>query len=277
MIETDLHMSSDGKIVIAHDIDTRRVFGKQFNITQTKYSGVLDNLLTLKTPRSPMPLFEDVLKWCVKINEYNRLNDGETVKIMLDIKVDNDPSILYPEIFKLFEEIQGIDYWRDKIVFGLWRIDFFLPDLLHGFPIAHISFDFHKAKAFYAMVKEDFSENNIFAVSMINLIVYREKEFKEFLSWLNAHDLKLWLWTINTNYELQKVLEFCKHSEDKDILDGLITDDPIGVFDPNKNNTWLSHLRMLIRSTFYSIILTLMRKKYDITYLVKGLKKIGFV
>ena len=86
VIETDLHITSDDEIVIAHDIDTNRVFGEDYVITETAWKGKLDQLLTLREPRSPIPLFDDVLTWVIEV-----WDNGGQIKLMLDIKPDNNP------------------------------------------------------------------------------------------------------------------------------------------------------------------------------------------
>lgn len=279
VIETDLHMSADGKIVITHDIETKRVFGESHNITTTNYENVLNKLLTIKEPRSKMPLFDEVLIWCIEVNEKQDSCGNETVKLMLDIKTDNDPEILYKEIFELFNQHNGIDYWKDKVIFGLWRPEFY-NQRFTDFLVVNISFDFYMAKNFLKEIKNKSSKSKLHAVSMVNLILYRKDEFKEFIDWLEANNLKLWMWTINENIELKSILTCCSSWADTSLLEGVITDDPIKLLDVEgslQQYNWKYRLSIFIKSSIYGLMLRLIRNKYDISYLVIALKKIGFL
>lgn len=273
-------MSLDGQIVIAHDIETKRVFGESHNITNTDYSTVLSKLLTIREPRSKMPLLEDALKWCIKVNDLNHRTDRHVIKIMLDIKTDNDPEVLYTKIFELFKALNGVDYWKDKIYFGIWRYEFFIAEKLDGFSIINISYDYFVAKQFYQKLTQNHPGVKLHAISMINYIIYRKDECKEFICWLTENNLKLWLWTVNDNIELQKAYEFCSASGDEKLLEGVITDDPIKLINEEssqKSYTLKYRFCQFLKCAFYNLMLKLMRNKYNISYLLVFLKKAGFL
>ena len=56
-MEMDLQTTRDGKVVIHHDLNTRRVCGTDAEIEQTDYAD-----LSLLPDGTPLPLFEDLLK-----------------------------------------------------------------------------------------------------------------------------------------------------------------------------------------------------------------------
>lgn len=136
------------------------------------------------------------------------------------------------------------------------------------------------AKNFFDKVKQSSPDSKLHAVSMINLILYREGECREFLGWLKANDLKLWMWTVNDNIELKKILNVCALSADSNLLEGVITDDPVKLTDEKvsvQQYNWKYRLSIFIKSSLYSLMLKLIRNKYDISYLVAALKMIGFI
>lgn len=281
VIETDLHISADNYIVIAHDVDTLRVFGEDYNIPKTNYIDGLDKLLTLREPRSTMPLFEDVLTWCVNINEkFKDLNVNRKIKLMLDIKTDNDPIQLYDLMWKLFEKVNGIDYWNDKLLFGLWRSDFYIPERFTDFPVIHITFDVNAAIKFYNQMKEVDGNAKLHAVSIINLVLYRKNDSLELIKWLNEKNIKLWFWTINDNLELQQAFKLARLSNGETLLEGVITDDPVKVLDESKSKeitTWKYNLRWWIKTNIYSLFLFLFRRGYNLRPFFVLMKKIGFI
>lgn len=276
VIETDLHISADGYIVIAHDIDTLRVFGEEHIITATNYIGVLDQLLTLREPRSRMPIFEEVLQWAIDVN--NR-TDGRVIKLMLDIKADNDPNQLYALMWKCFEKLNSVDYWKDKIIFGLWRSSFYVHDLLKQFEVINITFDVRIAQKFYSDIKQIHPDARLDAVSITHFMLYRGQDFAELLEWASTNGIKLWYWTVNDNIELKYAVEHTRHSGGVSLLKGIITDDPIKVVAEDANNISITryNINWWIKKNFFSIFLFFFRRGYNMRPIFLFLAKIGFL
>ena len=276
VIETDLHISADGYIVIAHDIDTLRVFGEEHIITATNYIGVLDQLLTLREPRSRMPIFEEVLQWAIDVN--NR-TDGRVIKLMLDIKADNDPNQLYALMWKCFEKLNSVDFWKDKIIFGLWRSSFYVHDLLKQFEVINITFDVRIAQKFYSDIKQIHPDARLDAVSITHFMLYRGQDFAELLEWASTNGIKLWYWTVNDNIELKYAVEHTRHSGGVSLLKGVITDDPIKVVAEDVKNISITryNINWWIKKNFFSIFLFFFRRGYNMRPIFLFLAKIGFL
>ena len=86
-IETDLHLSKDGIVVLSHDPTLKRCFGLKEKIIDCEW-GYLSTLKTVQEPRSHMPRLLDLLLWlsddgCGE-GEWER---REKVWVLLDIKV----------------------------------------------------------------------------------------------------------------------------------------------------------------------------------------------
>jgi phosphatidylglycerol phospholipase C len=272
-------VSADGYVVITHDVDTFRIFGEKHNINETNYFGVLNQLLTLDTPRSKIPLFEDLLNWCVEVNDNLEISDRK-IKLMLDIKSNNDPAQLYNLIWKEFELVKGIDYWRDKIIFGIWRSDFYIPEKLNNFKIVNITFDVYAAKKFYDEIKQIDENAKLHAISVINLHLYRKNDSLTMIKWLDDNKIKLWYWTINNYLELQRAKELATLPNGELLLEGIITDDPIGVLDESVSKkvfNWKYNLKWWIKTNIYSVFLFFFRRGYNLKPFFILMKKIGFI
>jgi glycerophosphoryl diester phosphodiesterase len=84
-IETDIHLTKDGVVVLSHDKDLKRCFGRAEKIIDCDWE-FLSGIRTLKEPHEPMPRLLDLL-------EYLAQPGLEDVWLLLDIKV-NMPSMM---------------------------------------------------------------------------------------------------------------------------------------------------------------------------------------
>ena len=79
-IETDVHLTKDDIVVLSHDADLKRCFGKEDKIIDRKWEEISE-LQTLKTPHQYMPRLQELL-------EFLALPDtNENIWVLLDIKV----------------------------------------------------------------------------------------------------------------------------------------------------------------------------------------------
>jgi glycerophosphoryl diester phosphodiesterase len=78
-LETDIHLSKDGVVVLSHDPTLKRCFGEEGKILDHDWE-YLSKLRTLREPRSPMPRLYDLL-------EYMAQAGRENIWVLLDIKV----------------------------------------------------------------------------------------------------------------------------------------------------------------------------------------------
>lgn len=271
VIETDLHITSDNEVIIAHDIDTNRVFGEDYIVTETPWKGKLDQLLTLREPRSPIPLFKDVLSWVAEV-----WDNGKEVKLMLDIKADNNPQQLYELIWEMFKDNRGVDYWKNKIIWGLWNTSFILSDYLKGWEVINITFDINVAINFNKVCEEN--SVKLHAVSIFSMIMYNNAEASKLLSWAKDNKIKIWFWTLNKHCEVLKAIDFTMNGE---LLEGVITDDPpaaMGLPDQEGNKLSFSYnFNWWAKKQIYWLFLFFSRRKYDIRPVFRILQKIGFI
>jgi len=93
-LETDVHVSLDGVVVICHDALLKRIYGVDATVSSLPWKNGLDQLRTLREPHSPMLTFRKLLE---KLYSGEAAN-GELAKsertpwtdawILMDIKVD---------------------------------------------------------------------------------------------------------------------------------------------------------------------------------------------
>lgn len=78
-LETDIHLSKDGVVVLSHDKNLKRCFGREEKIIDCDYE-FLSKLRTLKEPHEALPRLIDLL-------EYLAQPGLEDIWVLLDIKV----------------------------------------------------------------------------------------------------------------------------------------------------------------------------------------------
>lgn len=78
-VETDIHMSKDGVLVLSHDPTLKRCYGREEKIVDCDWS-FLSTLKTTKEPAQSMPRLRDLL-------EYLSQPGLEEIWVLLDIKV----------------------------------------------------------------------------------------------------------------------------------------------------------------------------------------------
>ncbi|KAI5853902.1 PLC-like phosphodiesterase [Tricharina praecox] len=203
-IETDLHLTRDGVVVMSHDATLKRCFGVEKKIIDCDYS-YIQTLRTLKEPHLPLPSLKEVV-------EYVRDKD---IWLLLDIKVDNvadDVMRLTAETIKSVHD-GGAEYWREKIVLGCWTLKF-LPlceKYLPGFPIVHIGFSTTYAREFLEHTNVGF--NLFWPILQTTAGKDLAKEAKD-------AGRKVYVWTVNEEETMKWAIE-------NDSIDGVCTDDPV--------------------------------------------------
>lgn len=146
-IETDLHLSKDGVVVLSHDPTLKRCFGLKDKIIDCDWS-YLATLKTIQEPWSHMPRLLDLLLWLSE----ERHEEREKIWVLLDIKVpwprmfeplhqasanerrklDNDAEYLMMRIAETIKEAEETTHsmpngrmqrpWRDRLVLGCWAV-----------------------------------------------------------------------------------------------------------------------------------------------------------
>ncbi|KAI1412390.1 PLC-like phosphodiesterase [Hypoxylon sp. FL1857] len=129
-IETDLHLSKDGIIVISHDATLMRCFGKASKVADCDWDE-LSKLRTLREPKQPMPRLLDLL-------EYLGQPEQEHIWILLDIKMDDDASTILTRLAETLASVSTTRPWNERIILGCWDANYVALSLkiLPGFPLA---------------------------------------------------------------------------------------------------------------------------------------------
>ncbi|KAH8811688.1 putative glycerophosphoryl diester phosphodiesterase [Xylogone sp. PMI_703] len=202
-LETDLHLSKDGVLVLSHDANLKRCFGKAEDVINCDWE-YLKTLRTLKEPHEPMPRLKDLL-------EYLTEPGLENIWLLLDIKIDNDADDIMRTIATTIEEVPPTTPWAQRVVLGCWAVKY-LPlcsKYLPGFPIAHIGFSIAYAREFLKVPGVGFNMLQKIMVGPFGNSLLKD---------IRKDNRALFLWTVNEE-------EWMKWSIRKQV-DGVITDDP---------------------------------------------------
>ncbi|KAH6625443.1 Tubulin/FtsZ, GTPase domain-containing protein [Boeremia exigua] len=154
-LETDVHLTKDGVVVLSHDKDLKRCFGRKEKLLDCDYEFV-STLRTLKEPHESMPRLSDLL-------EYLAQPGLENIWLLLDIKLDNNAD----DVMRLISEtIRSVPPspakpWQSRIVLGCWAAKY-LPLCSHylpGFSVSHIGFSVLVASYFFTVPNVSFNMN----------------------------------------------------------------------------------------------------------------------
>ena len=190
MIELDVHLLKDNKIVVFHDDNLKRMTGLDKEIKDCTYSEI-EKLRLLDTEQK-IPLFEEVLE----------LVSGK-VPILIELKYDVKVGLLENEIKKLLENYNGkcaVQSFSPNTVYWFKKN---APEVVRG----QLSCAFDKKKmnkiskfalsnlVFNIFTKPDFVSYNIHSVEKI-------------LSKIGRNMILLG-WTVKTKQEYEKYVEIC--------------------------------------------------------------------
>lgn len=144
---------------------------------------------------------------------------------MLDIKPYNNLLILVKIIRDLKNINDDLEFWYDKIIFGLWRVDFYqfgyLTGLIKNFEIINISISPTISNSLIEYSKtlpEGFKLN---AISILDISSWANdfEHYRETV--LKPNNIGLYLWTVNSPENIKKSLAI--------EVNGMVTDNPIEV------------------------------------------------
>ncbi|KAL3427124.1 glycerophosphoryl diester phosphodiesterase [Phlyctema vagabunda] len=202
-IETDLHITKDGVIVLAHDATLKRCFGKDDKVVDCDWS-YIKTLKTLEAPHEPMPSFKDLL-------EYLTAPGLEDIWVLLDIKLDNDPEQLMQLLASTLAEVQPSRAWNQRILLGCWAAKYFplCDKYLPGYQIVFIGWSLPYARKLLKVPGVGFN--------MMQQVLLGPSG-KSFMRKVQKAQRPLFVWTVNQ-------AEWMKWSI-KNEVDGVITDDP---------------------------------------------------
>ncbi|KAI9835077.1 MAG: hypothetical protein M1819_002629 [Sarea resinae] len=243
-IEMDLHISRDGVVVLSHDIDLKRCFGRDEKISDCDWE-FLSTVRTVAEPHEPMPRLKDVLNYLQKPGL-------EDIWLILDIKLHDDPRDMVRLIAQTIEECTPSDKtWKDRIVLGCWAAQYvaLCNEYLPGFPIAYIGVSIKYANRLLPIPNVSFS---------ILQHALMTPSGRKFTRKVQAMQRPILSWTVNSDY----AMKWCIRQK----LDGVITDNPkrfleiCDHYDESSDKQRLTLkgligiLRIMIFATLFSIV-----------------------
>ncbi|KIW14438.1 hypothetical protein PV08_07222 [Exophiala spinifera] len=203
-IETDIHLTKDGVVVLSHDPDLKRCFGQQEKIIDCDWD-YLSGLRTVQEPHEPMPRLVDLL-------EYVAQPGLEHIWLLFDIKVDNNADDVMRLIAQTLASVHpGARAWEERVLMGIWVPKFlslctkYVPD----FPVAHIGFSTTMAREYLKVPHVGF---NMLLYSLLGPVGAR------FMRDVRKQKRPLFVWTVDE----PNLMTWCIHRA----VDGVITDNP---------------------------------------------------
>ncbi|KAL6700638.1 PLC-like phosphodiesterase [Trichoderma pleuroticola] len=190
-LETDVHLSKDGVVVLSHDPSLKRCFGVNLLIKDCTWS-YLSSLRTVKEPHEPLPRLVDLLEYLVSGPETDK------IWVLLDIKIDDKPEDLLRAVACAFTEVSSATPWDERIVLGCWNATFMKAALalLPGFPLAHISTSLYYSRHFLPIPNLGF---NMFQLLLVGPLG------SWFLAKAKSAARPVFAWTVNS----PKWMEWC--------------------------------------------------------------------
>ncbi|KAF5363682.1 hypothetical protein D9756_000159 [Leucocoprinus leucothites] len=210
-IESDVHVSKDGVVLMFHDPDLARTTNSTGYIKERNWFGEdgMRHVRTTKEPIQPIPLFTETVGFLMRPENHH-------VRFNIDVKVQNDPE-------KLFKLLSGVvtsqPSWETvlapRILLGLWHPKFIEPAkrLLPFCQRSFIGFSIYVARKYF------WNHCDAFSVSFMTLASWEGQKFRE--DCLKAGKYLL-VWTVNDPAYMMEAVRWG--------VGGIITD---------VTNTWL--------------------------------------
>ena len=225
-LETDVHITKDEVVVLSHDANLKRCFGRNEKIIDCNWDDIKDTK-TIREPHEPMPKLKDLL-------EYLAEPGLEEIWLLLDIKLDNDADSIMRLLGSTIASVSpsAKKAWKERVVLGIWAAKF-LPlaiKYLPGFPVTNIGFSLAYARHFFTV------PNVSFNMLLPMLIAPGGKRFIRDAR--ENYHRQVYAWTVNDKDKM----EWCIRRQ----LDGVITDDPrkflevCEKFDEYEREPWMS-------------------------------------
>ncbi|EJU06532.1 PLC-like phosphodiesterase [Dacryopinax primogenitus] len=196
-IESDVHVSLDGVIMMFHDPALGRTTDGHGLIREQNYHGEqgMEHVRTKKEPKQPIPTFNQTVGLLMK-------PDNKHLKFNLDVKVYNDPVRLFTI---MHEVIASQPNWETdlapRILLGLWHPKFLNPakDLLPYCRRAHIGMSPDIARKYFWDQCDGFSMNFGALVTV---------EGKQFIKDCKAGNKEVMVWTVNKKEEMMECVRW---------------------------------------------------------------------
>ncbi|KII94631.1 hypothetical protein PLICRDRAFT_127699 [Plicaturopsis crispa FD-325 SS-3] len=223
-IESDVHVTTDGVVLMFHDPALGRTTNGQGAIKEKAWYGEngIQNVRTFKEPKQPIPTFAETVALLM-------LPENRHVKFNIDVKVYNDPE----RVFSLMNAIVTAQpNWQTdlapRILLGLWHPRF-IPAAKAYLPYCRRS---HIGISPWIARKYFWDHVEVFSISFGALATMDGEQFRRECK---SHGKGLMVWTVN---EPQQMMEAVRWG-----VDGILTD---------VTKTWLD-LRAALAKDYNSV------------------------
>jgi len=164
-----------------------------------------------------MLTFQELAEWVI--------TQREGIKIMLDIKPYNNKLVIAKIIRDLKNVHDDLSFWYNKIIFGLWRLDFYqfgyTTGLINNFEIINIAISPVISNTLIEYSKTLPQGYKLNAISILDISSWSNNFNKYRETVLKPNNIDLYLWTVNSPEDIKKSLAIQ--------VDGIVTDNPIEV------------------------------------------------
>ena len=200
-IETDLRETKDGKIITFHDANIKRITGSNITINRSS----LSDIRMRRLPKNEtIPTIDEVLE---------ELPDSY---FNMDLKVSN----MEEKVLKKIKSHNALD----RICLGSFnsktikKINVLEPKIITSMGLAQVvKYKFFNIKSNSKLIQIPISWNGIKVIT------------KRFIERLHNDNLKVHVWTINKEKEMQRLIDMG--------VDGIMTDNAIGLMNAMKKNS----------------------------------------
>ena len=192
-MELDVQLTKDGKLVVFHDFDLKRMCGVHKKLTELTYAEL--EQYSLKNSTEKIPLFSDVLE----------LVNGK-VPLVVEIKVDFDYKATTEAAAAMLSEYKGVYCMEcfNPLALVWYRKHF--PKVLRG----QLSMDFFQSEDKMPQIVRFFLTNlllNFWAKPDFISYNHKDRQIRGFRMCLKLFGVKTAAWTIKSEAELQTARE----------------------------------------------------------------------
>ncbi|KAJ9093942.1 hypothetical protein QFC20_007028 [Naganishia adeliensis] len=179
-IESDVHATTDGIVVMFHDPTLDRTTDGKGAIKEQAWVGNIEHVRTKKEPVQPIPTFQELIELIMEI----------------DCKIQNDPETLFPQMAKIISSYP--DYTTTltpRLILGLWHPLFLAPAAQH-LPTCrryHIGISFPLARKFFWDTCDGFS---------IAFPMLMSADGQKFMEDCKREGKEVCAWTVNSREEM---------------------------------------------------------------------------
>lgn len=190
IIELDVHLLKDGKVIVFHDDNLKRMTGLDKPVKDCNYAEI--RKLSLLETREKIPLLKDVLNFV----------DGK-VALLIELKYDVKVGLLEKEVLKILENYCGkyaVQSFSPKSVFWFKKN---APEVARG----QLASGFEKSKM--SKIEKYFMSNMIFNYfTKPDFIAYDVKSIDKILHKKKQND-KILAWTVRDKLTFEKYVKKC--------------------------------------------------------------------